>query len=134
MTFKSGQSGNPSGRPRGMKDRRTIFRDMIEPTARELVDKAVNMAMNGNEQMLKLLLERLLPPKPQEDTVDMSLKLKSKSLSEQSMEIVNEVAKGNLPISEGLKMMKTLETQTKVFEFDVLKKDIEDLKMKVFGK
>ena len=36
MTFEKGESGNLSGRPRGVKDRRTAFREMIEPRKNEL--------------------------------------------------------------------------------------------------
>jgi hypothetical protein len=67
MPFKPGYSGNPKGRVPGSIDRRSIFRDMVAPHGKELVETAVQLAKSGNEQMLRLLLDRLLPAKPKDD-------------------------------------------------------------------
>ncbi|GAH02412.1 unnamed protein product, partial [marine sediment metagenome] len=64
MPFVKGKSGNAAGRPKGLKDRRARFREMVEPLAPELLNKAVTMALDGNEQMLRLILDRLLPARP----------------------------------------------------------------------
>jgi len=48
--FQPGQSGNPTGRPKGIKDRRTLFCEMIDPHKNSLLDKAIQMALNGNER------------------------------------------------------------------------------------
>jgi len=69
MQFKKGQSGNPAGRPKGALDRRSLFRQLIEPYKDELVSKAVEMALAGNEQMLRLILERALPAKPKSEPI-----------------------------------------------------------------
>lgn len=62
MPFVKGQSGNPNGRPRGSLGRQTKLREMIEPYKEYLLNKAIHMAFEGGEPMLKLLLSRLLPP------------------------------------------------------------------------
>ena len=71
--FEPGVSGNPNGRPRGIKDRRTMFAEMINPHKQQLFDKAIGMALDGNEAMLKLFLSRLLPPKPKDETVNIGV-------------------------------------------------------------
>lgn len=38
MTFKAGESGNPAGRPRGSRDKRTRLRSLLEPHGELLGD------------------------------------------------------------------------------------------------
>jgi len=64
MTFEKGKSGNPDGRPKGIKDKRVMFREIVEEHKKDLIEKAIEMAFDGNEQMLRLLLSRLLPACP----------------------------------------------------------------------
>lgn len=60
--FKPGESGNPAGRPKGLVDRRQALRRLIEPHARELIDKTLELARAGDVAALRLLLERAVPP------------------------------------------------------------------------
>lgn len=69
MPFKPGESGNPKGRPKGIVDRRARYLEIIEQYGDKLVEKAIEKAFWGNEQMLKLLLDRILPAKPR-DRID----------------------------------------------------------------
>ena len=43
MPFQKGESGNPTGRPTGVPDRRQLVRDMLMPEAPKLVEAAVNL-------------------------------------------------------------------------------------------
>lgn len=125
MVFKSGRSGNPSGRPRGAKDRRTIFRDMVEPSCPRLIQKAIEMALDGNEQMLKLFLERVLPAKPKDEPL--SLNLGTESLSEQANDIFLALSRGLISPSDTLKIMQLVALEAKIFEVDKLKSAVERL-------
>lgn len=60
--WRKGQSGNPAGRPKGIRDRRHALRELIEPHARELIHKALELARAGDVAALRLLLERAVPP------------------------------------------------------------------------
>lgn len=73
MPFQSGVSGNPNGRPKGSGSRQQIFNDLVLPYREALVEKAINMAMDGDHQMLKLLLERILPVKQTDEPVAFKL-------------------------------------------------------------
>ena len=63
--FKDGQSGNPLGRPKGSKNKITLLRQSLELQLREaakdrmpeVLDKAIELALEGDRTMLKLLLE-----------------------------------------------------------------------------
>lgn len=60
--FEKGQSGNPAGRPKGIADKRTELKSLLEPHAPALVQKVVEKALNGDMQALKICIDRLIPP------------------------------------------------------------------------
>ncbi len=59
--FVPGQSGNPRGKPKGALNKRTRLAKLLEPHAEALVNKAVELALNGDSQALRLCMERLIP-------------------------------------------------------------------------
>lgn len=61
-TFKKGQSGNPAGKPKGAKDKRTELRELLKPHAEKLVKKAVDMALAGDVSALRICIDRIIPP------------------------------------------------------------------------
>ncbi len=69
MAFKQGISGNPNGRPKGSGHRLQLFNELVLPHEGELIHKAIQLALAGNEIMLRLFLDRLLPAKPKDEIV-----------------------------------------------------------------
>jgi len=62
--FEPGQSGNPSGRPKGARNKATLaIQALLDEDAEALTRKAVAMALEGNIPALRLCFERLLPPR-----------------------------------------------------------------------
>jgi hypothetical protein len=62
--FVKGQSGNPAGRPRGSKNRKTLAaRELLDGEAEVLTRKAVELAMNGDAAAMRLCLERVMAPR-----------------------------------------------------------------------
>lgn len=63
--FIQGVSGNPSGRPKGSKNKITLLKQSLELQLREqaapdigaVLDKAVELALGGDTQMIKLLID-----------------------------------------------------------------------------
>jgi len=62
MPFVAGVSGNPDGRPKGSTDKRTELRRLLTPHAPELVQKAVDMALEGDTTALRMCLDRCIAP------------------------------------------------------------------------
>jgi len=62
--FASGQSGNPSGRPKGSRNKTTLaVQALLEGEAEAISRKAIELAKEGDMAAIKLILERILPPR-----------------------------------------------------------------------
>lgn len=67
--WKPGQSGNPAGRPVGAKNKLTLIRQALEgelriqlgPHMADILLVAINKAKEGNDSMIKLLVDKCLP-------------------------------------------------------------------------
>lgn len=73
--WKPGESGNPLGKPKGSKNRTTLIKqaiegDMVDAVKQDAVavfQKAVQMALAGNEQMIKLVVDKFVSNARTED-------------------------------------------------------------------
>jgi hypothetical protein len=62
--FQKGQSGNPTGRPKGSLNKATLaVQALLDGEAENLTRKAIELAIGGDGQALKLCLERIIPAK-----------------------------------------------------------------------
>src|SRR6516164_7733441 len=60
--FTKGRSGNPSGKPKGCRNATTIlFDELLKDNAKELIEKTIEMAKDGDGPALRLCIERLAP-------------------------------------------------------------------------
>lgn len=58
MQFKKGQPGISPGRPKGSKSKPRLTDYMSEEEITQIVHKARDLALKGNETMIKLILEQ----------------------------------------------------------------------------
>jgi len=62
MKFQPGQSGNPTGRPKGARHKTTLaIESLLDGEAEALTRKVIEKAKEGDLAALKLCLDRLLP-------------------------------------------------------------------------
>jgi hypothetical protein len=62
MTFQPGQSGNPAGRPKGVRAKAALFAEgLFDGEAEELIREAVRMAKAGDIAAMRLCLDRITP-------------------------------------------------------------------------
>src|SRR5215470_7002143 len=117
MLFEKGQSGNPEGRPPGIRDKRTAMRALLEPHAEALVTKAVEMALAGDSTALRICIDRLIPAaKAKDDPV--SLPALTGSLADQGRVVIEALAQEKLSPEEAATILQALATQTRIVETD----------------
>jgi adenine/guanine phosphoribosyltransferase-like PRPP-binding protein len=132
MGFSKGQSGNPSGRPRGIVDSRHRLRAALEPYADELLAQAVEMAKAGDVGVLTFLLGRALPaPKP--ETAPINIAIPDGALSQRADAIVAAAASGALPASVAAELLSGLATVARLREVDELEARIAALEARQQG-
>lgn len=126
MGFQKGQSGNPAGKPRGAKDKRTALRELLQPHAADLVKKAVDLALAGDTTALRICIDRLIPAAKAKDS-PITLEGLSGSLGDQGQTVVNALAAGQLTPDEANAVMSVLSAQARIIEADELEKRIAKL-------
>jgi len=128
--YKKGQSGNPVGRPRGIKDKRTSIRELLKPHAKDLIDKAVSLALDGDTTALRLCLDRLIPALKQRDE-PVSLKLTGTTLTENGLSVINALSKGEITPSEANSFLQAIVAQTRITEMDEIEARLTKLEKRV---
>ena len=131
MKFQQGISGNPSGRPKGIKDRRTVYTETIEAMVPELLDALKKRALNGDIAAIKLMLDRVLPAlKPASTPFTFE---SAEGLSNQANSVLNQVMNAEIPPEVGMSAISVIQGVARVVEFDDLLKRIEMLESATKG-
>ena len=126
MTYRKGESGNPEGRPPGIRDRRLAMRDLLVPHADALVAKAVELALNGDSAALRICIDRLIPAaKAKDDPV--SLPPMTGSLADKGRIVIEALGAEQLSPEEAGTILQALATQARIVEGDELEKRIAAL-------
>jgi Family of unknown function (DUF5681) len=64
MTFIPGQSGNPSGRPRGSRNKKTLMLEaLLDDESEVLMRRVIGLAKMGDDVAMRLVFARMLPPR-----------------------------------------------------------------------
>lgn len=128
--FEKGTSGNPKGRPRGIQDKRQALRLLLEENSEPLIRKAIEMALLGDPQSIRLLIERLIP-KAKQDVITMPIQIdtleKLTSITNLGHQLIQAVCDGELTPDEGRTVGSLLEIQRKIIETNELSERIEAL-------
>lgn len=127
--FKKGQSGNPKGRPIGAKDKRSCYRELLEPHAPELIELAINMAKEGNEKMLALILDRILPARPRTNPI--KIDSDATTISDHGRQIIQSMLLGEIDPDQAKTAMSTLTNLMSVVEAEELSKRLDALEAKI---
>jgi hypothetical protein len=115
--FQKGQSGNPKGRPAGSRHKATIATlSLLEGESEALTRKAVELALDGDIQALRICLDRITP----------TLKATSKpistrlpaggSLADQAAAVYEAARLGKITPDEAQTLMNLIQAQVKIKE------------------
>jgi hypothetical protein len=116
--FKSGQSGNPSGRPAGSRNRATLaIEALLEGEGEALTRKAIELAKSGDMQALRLCMDRLAPPRRDSPVAFELPEMKTVSDAVLAMgALVKAVAEGDLTPTEASELTRMVQAFAKIIE------------------
>jgi hypothetical protein len=102
-----GQSGNPRGRPSRAHKAAYVAHAMFDDKTTQLVDRAIGWGQGGDKSMLRLYLQRLVPPRPEvpvwlnlppiEDRDGLRAAMKA---------VATGVAQGDITSAQGLRLVR----------------------------
>jgi hypothetical protein len=118
MPFHIGQSGNPAGRPRGARNRRTLALENIMDGESEVITrKVVEMAKGGHIAAIRLVIDRLAPIQ-KDRTVDFELPPLNRPADAvtASAAIAAAVATGDLTPLEAAQLAKVVHAYVQAIE------------------
>lgn len=132
MTFQTGISGNPGGRPKGTATRQQVFSALVEPHKEVLFKVAIDMALKGNEAMLRLFLERMLPAKPNDEPIQINIPDGSSSytqaLSYYGKEALRAVTSGTITPNEASQVASLIGANARLISLVELNQKMDALK------
>jgi len=124
--FRPGRSGNSAGRPRGLPDRRNLFRDVVGERISSVVDVVLGAALAGDMSACKLLLDKIVPNARQSD-LPFRLQVVGESLGERGESAISAMADGDISPSQAAQVTGALLNMAKIREVDDLIARIERL-------
>jgi hypothetical protein len=126
MKFKTGQSGNPKGRPKGTGSRQQLFNRLVVPQQDALLNTAIDLALNGNEPMLRVFLDRILPSKPLDDPITLVLPkvINSESIKIMSDSILRMLESEKISPDQAKSLFDILKCYKENVAFDILQQKL----------
>jgi hypothetical protein len=127
--FKPGQSGNPAGKPKGCRHKATrAVMELLDGQAEKITQKAVSMALAGDTTALRLVLERIVPPRKDAPITLELPKLESAEDATRAVaDILEAVGRGELTPSEGQTLTAMIEAFRKNLETQEIEKRLRKL-------
>ena len=128
MQFNKGSSGNPAGRPKGIKDKRHRFNEAIESMIPDVLESVFQKAVAGDMTAAKMLLDRSLPTKrPEQERVQISIK---ENTALNARDVLQGVFAGEVSPDVGASLLNAITGVLKAVEVEDLAKRIEALESK----
>ena len=125
MQFSKGVSGNPAGRPKGIKDKRHRYSEAIDSMIPQVLDSVFQRAIAGDMTAAKMLLDRTLPNKrPEPERVEIS---HTGNIPTDAQNVLRSVLDGEVSPDIGASLLSAMTSVLKAIEVEELAKRIEAL-------
>ena len=119
--FQPGKSGNPKGRPKSYAGVKKL-RDLIAKDAAPIIEKLIALALTGDTQAARLLIERSVPAiRPIELPVQIPMDTNA-DLAEQGQAIITALAHGAIPPAQASQILTALVGLARLIELTEIEK------------
>ena len=116
--WKKGVSGNPTGKKPGTRHKATQLAEiLLDGQTEQLVNKCVEMAIDGDSTAMRICMDRLIPPrKSRPITIQLPDTKTAVGVADAQSKVVKTVAEGELTIEDGQTLSSILEARRKALE------------------
>ena len=127
--FKPGQSGNPSGRPKGSRNQVTLaLESLLDGQAHALTQKAIDLALDGDLIALRICLDRILPVRKNRPTEFVMPAIETIADAPKAIgAITAAVARGEITVTDAADVSRLVETYVRAIEASDLDKRLRAL-------
>jgi hypothetical protein len=116
--FAPSRSGNPAGRPKGARNRATAaLEKILDGDAEAILNKAVEMAKDGDPTALRLCLDRLIPVRKDRPITFTLPEIETTAdLTKATRALMQGVADGEITPSEAAELSKLVDAHLRAIE------------------
>ncbi|QCI92120.1 DUF5681 domain-containing protein [Novosphingobium sp. EMRT-2] len=116
--FQRGRSGNPAGKAKGTRNRATMACEaLLDGQTEQLTQKAIDLALKGDVQALRICMDRIAPPRRDRPVVFELPKVEAAADHPVALAaIMAAVASGDLTPTEGQSLAAMLAEHRKALE------------------
>jgi len=135
MPFQKGQSGNPTGRPRGALNRATVLaQTLLSERAESIAGKVIELAERGDMTALRVCMDRLVPViKHQPIAVELPPIEKPADSVDAAASIAAAVAAGELTATEAAELAKVVDVYVRALDSKGFDERLSKLENEISG-
>jgi hypothetical protein len=116
--WRKGQSGNPAGRPLGSRNRASLeMEGLLEGAVPRLTQQAIDRALEGSDNALKLCMQRVLPVmRSRPVAIALPAGATAEEVAAAMSETVRSMGAGEISPGEAADIIQVLEAQRRTVE------------------
>jgi Family of unknown function (DUF5681) len=135
MRFQKGQSGNPTGRPRGALNRATVLaQELLSARVESIAGKLIELAEGGDMRAIRVCMDRLVPAiKDQPIAVELPPIEKPADSVEAAASIAAAVAAGDLTATEAAQLAKIVDVYVRALDSRGFNERLSKLENEISG-
>lgn len=127
--FKKGQSGNPTGRPKGARHKTTLaIEALLDGEGEAITRVAIEKALEGDMTAIRVCMDRIAPPRKDRHIEFQLPKMeKASDAAAASAAIVDAASSGDLTPVEATELMKIVESYARTLVVSDFEERLERL-------